>query len=126
MTEEVEKKLEEFLKEDKNNFVDLYQFLAKQTAMYPEKYKLFYPALGINGEAGEVAEKVKKIMRDENGVLTPEKKEELIKEIGDCGWYLSALCSDLDVSLSYCLQKNIKKLFSRKERGVITGSGDNR
>jgi NTP pyrophosphatase (non-canonical NTP hydrolase) len=103
-----------------------YQDGAKTTAVYPESAKYIYPTLGLCGEAGEVAEKIKKVIRDNNGVFTEEKKTEIVKEIGDVLWYVSALCSDLGVDMGDVAQKNLDKLFSRKERGVIHGNGDNR
>jgi NTP pyrophosphatase (non-canonical NTP hydrolase) len=82
--------------------------------------------LGINGEAGEVAEKVKKIIRDQNGNMTPEDKTELAKEIGDVMWYLAVFAHQLGFSLDDVAKTNLDKLSSRKSRGVLGGSGDNR
>jgi len=98
-----------------------YQKLAATTAIYPENYRIVYPALGLAGEAGEVAEKVKKFVRD--GTLD---KESLKKELGDVLWYISALSRDLDISLDDVASRNIEKLQSRAQRGVLRGSGDNR
>lgn len=103
-----------------------YQDGAKTTAVYPESARLIYPSLGLCGEAGEVAEKIKKIIRDSNGEVTTEKRTEILKEIGDVLWYVAALCSDLDADMGDVAQANLDKLFSRKERGVIHGNGDNR
>lgn len=103
-----------------------YQDGAKTTAVYPESARLIYPTLGLCGEAGEVSEKIKKIIRDGNGEVTEEKRTEILKEIGDVLWYIAALCSDLDVDMGEVAQANLDKLFSRKERGVIHGNGDNR
>ena len=103
-----------------------YQDGAKSTAVYPESAKLIYPALGLCGESGEVAEKIKKIIRDGNGEVTPEKRTEILKEIGDVLWYIAALCTDLDADMGDVAQANLSKLQSRKERGVIHGNGDNR
>lgn len=100
---------------------DQYQDFAKSTAIYPSEYKLVYPALGLNGEAGEVAEKIKKYIRD--GRLDAE---EVIKELGDVLWYLSAVATDLGISLSEVAEKNYKKLKDRQERNAVKGSGDNR
>ena len=99
-----------------------YQDLAKTTAIYPENAKIFYPCLGLAGEIGEVCEKVKKNIRD-GRVLD---KEELKKEIGDVLWYMSALCSDLEINLEDVAVTNYNKLKSRMERNVLSGSGDNR
>lgn len=82
--------------------------------------------LGINGESGEVAEKLKKIIRDKNSVVSEEDKQELAKELGDVLWYLAVFANDLGASLDEIAQHNLDKLQSRKERGVLGGSGDNR
>src|SRR5581483_10874187 len=82
--------------------------------------------LGINGEAGEVAEKVKKIIRDRNGKVTEQDKTELAKEIGDVLWYLAVFAHQLGFSLEEVARDNLEKLSSRKARGVLGGSGDNR
>lgn len=104
-----------------------YQKKSRQTAIYPGKDTNFiYPTLGLVGEAGEVAEKIKKTIRDDNGILTDEKKEELKKELGDVLWYLSQISTEIGASLEDIAKMNIEKLFSRKERGVLSGSGDNR
>src|SRR5690606_7748433 len=96
---------------------DEYQKFAATTAIYPEEHKVVYPALGLAGEAGEVANKVKKMIRDGAG------PEGVIAEIGDVLWYIAALASDLDVSLDYLAKMNVAKLQSRQERGVLGGSG---
>ena len=100
---------------------DEYQEEAKKTAIYPDQYRVVYPALGLAGEAGEVAEKVKKHIRD--GVLNVE---ELKKELGDVLWYLAAITSDLGLNLDDVAESNLQKLRSRQARGVISGNGDNR
>jgi NTP pyrophosphatase (non-canonical NTP hydrolase) len=84
-----------------------------------------YASLGL-GESGEVQGKVKKIIRDSGGIITEDTKKEIGKEIGDILWYAAALCRELNLSLDEVAQQNIEKLFSRKERGVLTGNGDNR
>jgi NTP pyrophosphatase (non-canonical NTP hydrolase) len=101
-----------------------YQKEAKKTAIYPSP--IIYPALGLCGEAGEVAEKVKKVLRDNNGVFTDAKKEEIVKELGDVLWYVANTASDIGFTLEDVAQGNIDKLNSRKERGKISGNGDNR
>lgn len=103
-----------------------YQQLASTTAIYPKNFELIYPALGLSGEAGEVAEKVKKLIRDKQGVVTDEFKQELKKELGDVLWYISAIASDLGLTLSDIAETNYNKLKSRQERNALSGSGDNR
>ncbi len=104
-----------------------YQAKSQKTALYPNRGKNYiYPTLGLSGETGEVAEKIKKILRDDSGFVSKEKKEEIEKELGDVLWYLSQLASELKLSLESIAQKNLEKLSSRKKRGKISGSGDNR
>ena len=98
-----------------------YQIEARKTAIYPEEHKIVYPALGLAGEAGEVANKVKKMLRD--GKFD---REDVAAEIGDCLWYIAALCRDLNVDLSDIARNNLKKLKDRQERGTIKGNGDKR
>ena len=106
---------------------DLYQDKSEETAVYPNKGdNLYYPALGLAGEAGEGCEKVKKIMRDKGGVLSEEDSLELSKELGDVLWYVSALACEINVSLSSIVEENLDKLSSRQDRGKLQGSGDNR
>jgi NTP pyrophosphatase (non-canonical NTP hydrolase) len=82
--------------------------------------------LGINGEAGEIAEKVKKIIRDKNGIMSQEDKVELGKELGDVLWYLAIFAQHLGLSLDDVADANLHKLADRKDRDVLSGSGDNR
>jgi NTP pyrophosphatase (non-canonical NTP hydrolase) len=82
--------------------------------------------LGLSGEAGEVAEKFKKIIRDRGGVITAEDTQEVIKELGDVLWYISAIADYLGVSLEEVASNNLNKVLSRKVRGQSHGSGDNR
>ena len=103
-----------------------YQAAAKLTAIYPDNIKVTYPALGLAGEAGEICNKVKKIFRDDNGVVSDERREQLRKEIGDVVWYVAALCSDLQLDLGDVVRENIDKLHSRYVRGKISGDGDER
>lgn len=103
-----------------------YQKRALETAIYPKGVKIVYPTLGLTGEAGEVADKVKKVIRDNNGNFSTEKRLELAKELGDVLWYISVLANDLGYTLEEIGELNNKKLSSRKERGVINGNGDNR
>ena len=87
---------------------------------------LLHWVLGLNGEAGEVAEKMKKIIRDKNGVISDEDKQELAKELGDVMWYIAVFANDLGVPLETIAKQNLDKLHSRKTRGVLGGNGDNR
>jgi NTP pyrophosphatase (non-canonical NTP hydrolase) len=103
-----------------------YQTEAIKTAIYGEGNKVIYPALGLVGEAGEVANKVKKVLRDDGGVLSPQKADEVAKEIGDVLWYIAALCNDIGVDMEEIATVNIAKLKDRQARGVIGGSGDKR
>jgi len=106
-----------------------YQFAAGSTAIYPREDKLMaviYCTLGLSSEASEVCGKVKKIIRDNGFDLTASAKEAILDEVSDVLWYISQLCSELDVKMETIALKNIDKLASRKERGVLTGSGDNR
>jgi len=103
-----------------------YQEKAVATAIYGEGSKIIYPTLGLTGEAGEVADKVKKVLRDNEGVFTDEKKKEIAKEISDVMWYCATLTRDLGYTLDEICIINLEKLQSRKTRGVIGGSGDNR
>ena len=108
------------------NFTE-YQNESRKTALYPNVGNNFvYPTLGLSGEAGEVADKLKKTIRDDDGVLTEEKKREVGKELGDVLWYVSQVASELELSLDEIAQANLEKLLSRMDRGVIKGSGDNR
>jgi NTP pyrophosphatase (non-canonical NTP hydrolase) len=106
---------------------DEYQKRAKKTAIYPRQGKnIYYPALGLAGEAGEVSNKVGKIMRDDKDKISFNKKEEIKKEIGDVLWFAAQLATELDSSLSDNAKENLKKLKSRKKRGKLRGDGDNR
>ena len=102
-----------------------YQEQANDFAIYPCSANLIYPALGLTGEAGEVADKVKKIIRDKTE-LTPELRIEIAKEVGDVLWYVAALARDLGIDMHEMARMNIAKLSSRRDRGVLQGSGDNR
>jgi|TARA_R100000005_G_C4958201_1_gene175982 NTP pyrophosphatase (non-canonical NTP hydrolase) len=98
-----------------------YQRAAASTAIYKQEHAVIYPALGLAAEAGEVANKVKKILRDGNF-----DREAIADEVGDCLWYIAALCRDLNVDMQDIANNNIKKLKDRQERGVLSGSGDKR
>lgn len=104
-----------------------YQTAALQTAIYPNQGNNYiYPTLGLVGESGEVAEKVKKLIRDGDGTLTDLDREKIALEVSDICWYVAVLAYELDYTLEEIMQMNLDKLRSRAERGVITGSGDNR
>ena len=100
-----------------------YQEDAIETAIYPDNAKILYPTLGLVGEAGEVAEKVKKVIRDEGGVFTEEKKVELAKELGDVLWYIANIAADIDMELNLIATMNLDKLASRAERINHPGPG---
>ena len=106
--------------------VQEYQDRALKTAAYGSGNTIIYPTLGLAGEAGEVSEKVKKVLRDKDGVFDDTTKGEIAKEIGDVLWYCNALARDLGYSLEVIMNMNLEKLESRKARGKIQGSGDNR
>ena len=101
-----------------------YQNLTSLTAMYPKEKAIEYLTMGLCSEAGEVADKVKKVLRD--GGTIEEKSGEIIAEVGDVLWYVAQIGILLGVGLEDIAEKNISKLLSRKSRGVIPGSGDNR
>ena len=102
-----------------------YQKAAVHTKMFAPEIAIPYCALGLTGEAGEVAEKIKKVLRGDKE-LTDDLKKELVKELGDVLWYVAAMAEELDSSLEEVAQVNINKLSDRAARGVIQGDGDNR
>ena len=87
---------------------------------------LAYAALGLVEEAGETAGKLKKIIRDKNGVVSEKDRQELVKELGDTLWYLTDMAYDLGVTLEQVATSNLEKVRDRANRGVISGQGDNR
>lgn len=104
-----------------------YQKAANKTAIYPNRgNNIVYPTLGLAGESGEVAEKVKKLIRDNNSVITNEFVEATKKELGDVLWYIAAVAFELNITLEDIAVANIKKLTSRKSRNKLSGSGDDR
>jgi NTP pyrophosphatase (non-canonical NTP hydrolase) len=104
-----------------------YQKLSRRTVLYPNKDNNFvYPTLGLSGEAGEVAEKIKKVLRDKNGVVDEVIKADLAKELGDVLWYLTQIATELGLSLDEIAETNITKLVDRQERNKLKGSGDDR
>lgn len=105
---------------------DGYQRAAQRTAQYPKEMGLYYTALGLAGEAGELCNGIKKILRDDNGRMSKERGEALVLELSDVLWYCAAIATELGVPLSRVARLNLEKLASRKKRGVIGGSGDGR
>ena len=103
-----------------------YQRRSRQTAEYPREAWLAYPALGLAGEAGEVAEHAKKAIRDDGGEISDERRAAMAKELGDVLWYVAQLASELGLELDEIAQGNLEKLLSRQRRGVLSGSGDER
>jgi NTP pyrophosphatase (non-canonical NTP hydrolase) len=103
-----------------------YQRWTRETAIYPKNESVMYTALGLAGEVGEVANVVKKILRDDNGIVTEEKQEKLKSELGDVCWYLARLTDELGLELEDILDANVFKLMDRKNRNQLQGSGDNR
>lgn len=97
-----------------------------ETAKYPEKRGLEYTLFGLFGETGELANKYKKIIRDDNGIITREKYLSMISELGDVAWYFVRVCKELGIEPSEVIDKNIEKLTKRKKENKISGSGDNR
>ena len=106
--------------------LDMYQKVALTTAIYPREQAIIYPTLGLTGEAGEVANKVKKIIRDGSESKDEKRVSEIKAEIGDCLWYIAVLANDFDIKLSDIASANIEKLANRKTKGTIHGSGDDR
>ncbi len=126
------------------SFAD-YQRLSRRTAIYPRMGKnTLYPTLGLVGESsetvvslleailgliknsGNISEAIKKSQRDDAGILTDDRRERVVKELGDILWYVSALSWEIGIPLHEIAKINIEKLHGRKERGKLKGSGDNR
>ena len=102
-----------------------YLEFARSTAIYPKERELEYLVLGLTSESGEVAGKLKKIIRDKKEITT-NIKGTIIDELSDVLWYLTRLADCMGITLTELIQVNHAKLSSRKERGVLDGSGDNR
>ena len=103
-----------------------YQRKSRRTAEYPREAWLAYPALGLAGEAGEVAEHAKKAIRDDGGQISEQRRASMSKELGDVLWYVSQLASELGLDLNEIAEQNLEKLLSRQRRGVLSGDGDDR
>lgn len=106
--------------------LDDYQAMATRTAVYADPHRVIYPALGLASEAGEVAGKVKKVLRDQGGDFALAPIEALTDELGDVLWYVAALAADLGLSLDAIAARNLAKLQSRQARGRLGGAGDDR
>lgn len=114
--------------------VTVYQDIINETAIYPFDIGMAYCALGLTGEAGEVADKVKKLYRDlgyEDSAFPlrddyPEEAKALAKELGDTLWYLTALAQRLGYTLEEIMEMNYEKLMARRATGTLQGSGDDR
>ncbi len=104
-----------------------YQKKSRKTAIYPQAGKNFiYPTLGLAGESGEVAEKIKKVIRDKEGIIDEETRKAVEKELGDVLWYVTQIATELNLTMDEIAEHNIEKLYSRLERNKIKGNGDNR
>jgi len=107
--------------------LNAYQQAAGRTALYPDRgQNPLYPTLGLCGEAGEVADKVKKVLRDHGGVFSTERRQAIALELGDVLWYVAQLAHELGVSLEEIASANLAKLADRADRNVLGGSGDRR
>lgn len=106
--------------------LDEYQQAALRTAIYPGEHSIVYPTLGLSGEAGEVADKVKKTIRDFGGDFSEERRRAIALELGDVLWYAATLARDLGYTLDEVAVMNVGKIASRACRGAIHGEGDNR
>jgi NTP pyrophosphatase (non-canonical NTP hydrolase) len=102
-----------------------YQKAALTTAIDKDR-ELMHRVLGLVGEAGEIAEKVKKLVRDHNADLDKLDKADIAKELGDVLWYVATLADFLGFQLEDIARDNVKKLSDRQQRNVLFGSGDNR
>jgi NTP pyrophosphatase (non-canonical NTP hydrolase) len=103
---------------------DDYQAAARRTAIYGERHRAIYPALGLASEAGEVAGKIKKVLRDQDGDFGHAPLAAIKDELGDVLWYVAVLAGDLGLSLDDIARSNLAKLGARMARGTIGGAGD--
>lgn len=114
--------------------LDDYMKTTEETAIYPGKgYCSFeainYALIGLLGEAGEIANKWKKVLRgdaNDHGMMTPDQRSALLAECGDVAWYLTRLCAELGSDLGTAMTENKARLLDRMERGKLAGDGDNR
>jgi len=104
-----------------------YQTAALRTASPKDKKdEVFHLILGLVGEAGEIAEKAKKIVRDKGSDFSELDRDDLTKELGDVLWYVTVLADHFDIPMEEVASRNIAKLADRQKRNLIGGSGDNR
>lgn len=99
---------------------------ALSTSVCPENMDVIYPMIGLSGETGEVAEKIKKVFRDKGGNFTNGDKWEIIKELGDCLWYINKMAADLGYTLNDVAVAGLNKCYKRRAEGTLHGDGDNR
>lgn len=111
---------------EQNKWLTFNEYQTKAKSYDFSHQAIVYPTLGLNGEAGEVAEKVKKVLRDRGGEFDRASSIEIAKELGDCLWYIAITASDLGFSLEEIAELNLSKISSRFSRNVIHGEGDNR
>ena len=126
---DLENEAKQWMKEKhvSNISATLYQEKACETAIFPKHKAMEYLTLGLTGEAGEIANKVKKFIRD--GAAQDEylaKRIEIGYEIGDVLWYCAVLAKEMEMDLGHIMENNLQKLADRKKRGTLSGSGDNR
>ena len=116
-------------REKKFNLMDAneYQERAFEFGIYPEKgNNWIYPCIGLAGETGEVAELIKRAIRDKKSHIDDELRQKIKLELGDVAWYVAVLAKELDLSFEEILKANINKLANRKNKGTLHGSGDER
>lgn len=106
--------------------MDLYQKKALETMIVSDDLAIQYLSLGLASEVGEVLGKLKKMIRDDNNVLTDERRYAIMHELGDVFWYLAVLSHYLGFNLSTVASENIRKLSNRSKNGTISGDGDTR
>ncbi len=127
LEEEAKKYMQDKIRIAEVMTAEIYEMKAGQTAIFPKHKALEYLALGLTSEAGEVAGKVKKLIRDGEDVEGFElKKIAIASEIGDVLWYCAMMAKEVGVPLDEIMKENLKKLHGRKIRGTLHGSGDNR
>lgn len=110
----------------RSNAINEYQTETSKTAIYPPDKAIEYLSLGLTSEAGEVAGKVKKIIRDHSGVIDNNAGHAIAQELGDVLWYVAQIASVLNIKLADIAAMNISKLLDRQKNDTIQGNGDNR